>query len=167
MEVSPYKHAMQSEPWLPPQVLKQRFQPKLNFPGCGARGGDASKCRRLNVIVLPCELGSVEQVEKLAFELKGETLYREIFSGVKVEIEVPRTNEIIAPLVAKRIGCWCRKALRIEPFRSGFRSRASRVRNPFGPLRTSARIGHIASSHCTERQPGVGSDNTVDIPASD
>src|ERR1700730_9512456 len=143
---------MQSEPWLPPQVLEQRFQPKLNLPCCGAGGGDSSKCRRLNVIVWQSELRTIEQIEKLGFELKGKTLYCEIFSGVNVEVEVPRTNEIIAPLIAKRIGCWFHKALRIEPFGSGLRRRASRVRNPFSPLRASARIGHIAPSHCTERQ---------------
>src|ERR1700681_3183084 len=122
---------MQSEPWLQPQVLKQRFQPKLNLPRCIARGGDSSQCRRLNVIVWQSELGAVEQVEKLGFELKGKTLYGEIFSGITVEVEVPRTNEIITPLIAERIGCWCHKALSIEPLCSVLRSRASRVSKPF------------------------------------
>src|SRR5258708_13964171 len=110
------------------------------------------------------ELSTVEQVEKLGFELKGKALYGEILSGIKVEVKIPRADEIITPLIAKRIGCRCRKALRIEPLCSGLRGRASSVRDPFSPLRTSARIGHVAPSHCAESRSGVVSNNPPYIP---
>jgi len=99
----------------PAKTSKQQLQPELDLPPWRACAADGSKGRRLDVVVWLAKLGAIEQIEEFRSKLKREPLERKILPGVKVNVEITWTDEVIPMLVAKRKRRGHCKSGRVDP----------------------------------------------------
>ena len=150
----------------PAKTSKQQLQPELDLPPWRACAADGSKGRRLDVIVWLAKLGAIEQIKEFGSELKREALERKILSGVKVDVEITWTDEVIPVLVAKRKGRGHCKSGRVDPLSSALSNSCKRIANLVGPLRSTSYVGNIAARGRIEREPRICVDNPTYIPVS-
>src|SRR5229473_5245064 len=136
----------------PAKTSKQQLQPELDLPPWRACAADGSKGRRLDVVVWLAKLGAIEQIEEFRSKLKREPLERKILPGVKVNVEITWTDEVIPMLAAKRKRRGHCKSGRVDPLSSALSDSFKRIADLLGPLESTAHIRHIAARQSIERQ---------------